>query len=75
MTKKKAKTNSVSTEERTFLTIKEICEHTGIALNLTRQIIKDGEFKDFITIGKQNKVMVDRVAFEQFVKSKKHIGN
>ena len=75
MAKKKAKTNSVSTEERTFLTIKEICEHTGIALNLTRQIIKDGEFKDFITIGKQNKVMVDRVAFEQFVKSKKHIGN
>lgn len=74
MAKKKGKTNSIPVEERTFLTIKEVCEYTGIALNLTRQIIKDGEFQDFITVGKQNKVMVDRVAFEQFVKSKKHIG-
>ncbi len=75
MARQKGWTNSIPVEERTFLTIKEVCEYTGIALNLTRKIIKDGEFQDFITVGKQNKVMVDRVAFEQFVKSKKHIGN
>lgn len=75
MARQKGWTNSIPAEERTFLTIKEVSQYTGIGLGVTRQIIKGGEFQDFFTVGKQNKIMVDRVAFEQFVKSKKHIGN
>ena len=73
MAKQKGWTNSIPVQERTFLTQRELGRYTGISYDLVRKYVKDREFEDYITVGKQNKVMVDRVAFENFIKSKKHI--
>ena len=59
--------------EKAFLTIKEAAKYTGIGYGLTKQLILGGEFKGIITVGKQNKVMVNRVAYEQFVQNKGHV--
>lgn len=75
MAKQKGWTHPVAIEDRTFLTLRELSRHTGISYDLVNKYVKDGEFEDFITVGKQNKVMVDRTAFEKYIKSKKHIGN
>lgn len=73
MAKQKGWTNSIPVQERTFLTQRELSRYTGISYDLVRKYVKGGEFEAYITVGKQNKVMVDRIAFENFLKSKKHI--
>ena len=73
MAKQKGWTNSIPVQERTFLTQRELSRYTGISYDLVRKYVKCGEFEDYITVGKQNKVMVDRIAFENFLKAKKHI--
>lgn len=73
MAKQKGWTNSIPVQERTFLTQRELSRYTGISYDLVRKYVKDREFEDYITVGKQNKVMVDRIAFENFLKAKKHI--
>lgn len=73
MAKQMGWTNPIPAGERTFLSMREVGRYTGISYDLVRKYVKDKEFEDYITVGKQNKVMVDRVAFENFIKSKKHI--
>lgn len=65
--------NPVPLCERKYLTKKEAGNYTGIGLRRMTEIISAGEFQDYIVIGKQRKVMVDRVAFEEFLKNKKYI--
>ena len=60
-------------DQKAFLTLREAARHTGIGYDLTKQLIKGGEFKDIITVGKQNKVLIDRVAYVNFIKNKGHI--
>ena len=59
--------------ERKYLTINDTSAYMGLGVTKLKNIIKGGEFEDYITVGKQNKVMVDRIAFENFLKAKKHI--
>lgn len=65
MAKQKGWTNSIPVQERTFLTMRELGRYTGISYDLVKKYVKGGEFEDYITVGKQNKVMVDRIAFEK----------
>lgn len=65
--------NPVPLYERKFLTRKEAANYTGIGLIKTTDIIKSGEFNDYIVVGKQHRIMVDRVAFENFLKEKKYV--
>ncbi len=73
MAKQRGWTNSIPAQERTFLTLRELGRYTGISYDLVKKCVKNREFEDYITVGKQNKVMVDRIAFENFIKAKKHI--
>lgn len=59
--------------ERKYLSMKDTAGYMGLGFTKVKEIIRGGEFTEYITIGKSNKVMVDRVAFEQFVKDKGHI--
>ena len=60
----------VPMNEKVFLSIKDMSEHMGLGTDLIRDIVSRDDFKDFILIGKQRKVMIDRVAFENYVKEK-----
>lgn len=60
-------------DQKAFLTLKEAAKHTGIGYDLTKQLVKGGEFKDYITVGKQNKLLVDRVAYVDFIKQKGYV--
>ena len=73
MAKQMGWTNPIPAGERTILTMREVGRYTGISYDLVRKYVKDREFEDYITVGRQHKVMVDRIAFENFIKSKKHI--
>ena len=73
MAKQKGWTNSIPVQERTFLTQRELSRYTGISYDLVRKYVKGGEFKEYITVGKSNKVMIDRAAFEKWVVEKGHI--
>lgn len=66
-------TTPIPATERTFITMKELAKCSGLSYDLVKKYVLDGEFEDYITVGKQNKVMVDRVVFEKHIKSKKHI--
>ena len=58
----------------TFLTMKELSKETGISYDLVRKYVRDNDdFDDYITVGKQNKIMVDYEAFVKYVKEMKHI--
>ena len=65
--------NPVPMNQRKYLSMKEAGQYTGIGLDRMKQIKKDGEFTKYITVGKQNKVLIDRVAFEQWLEEKGHI--
>lgn len=65
--------NPLPYAERKYLSMKEMGQYMGIGLNRMKQIKKDGEFTDYITVGKQGKVMIDRAAFEQWIKEKGYI--
>ena len=65
--------NPVPMNQRKYLSMKEAGQYTGIGLDRMKQIKKDGEFTKYITVGKQNKVLIDRVAFEQWLEEKCHI--
>lgn len=65
--------NPVPFGERTFLTQKDLANHTGIGISCIRKIMSGGEFQDYVVVGKQHKIMVDRAAFEKFIKDKKYI--
>ena len=66
-------TNPIPVEKRQYITVKELAAHTGIGVDCIKSIVKGGEFQDFIIVGKQNKVMIDHVAFGKYVKAKRHI--
>lgn len=65
--------NPIPLGERKYLTKKETSHYTGIGIRKIIDIINSGEFEDVIYIGKQHRVMIDRVAFEEFLKSKKYL--
>lgn len=65
--------NPVPLYERKYLTKKEAANYTGIGLRRMIDILNSGEFEDYIVLGKQHKIMVDRVAFEEYLKNKKYI--
>ena len=53
--------------------MKDMAGHLGLGFTKVKEIIRGGEFTGFITIGKSNKVMIDRVAFEKWIEEKGHI--
>ncbi len=53
--------------------MKDMDQYMGISLNRIKQMRQDGKFICYITVGKQNKVLVDRVAFEKFIEERGHI--
>lgn len=59
--------------ERKYLTINDTAAYMGLGMTKVKNIIKDREFTEFITVGKSNKVMIDRAAFEKWVVEKGHI--
>lgn len=60
-------------KDRKYLSLKEMCQYTGLGVDKIRQIINDGVFTKFFTVGKQNKLMIDRVAFEEWIETIDHI--
>ena len=68
-----AGTAGVPLAERKYLTVKDTSAHMGLGITLIKHIIKGGEFTGFITVGKSNNVMIDRVAFEKWVEEKGHV--
>ena len=48
-------------------------QYTGIVLTRIKKMKQDGEFDCYITVGKQNKVLIDRVAFEKLLEERGHI--
>lgn len=63
----------LSLGERKYLTINDTAAYMGLGMTKVKNIIKDREFTEFITVGKSNKVMIDRAAFEKWVVEKGHI--
>lgn len=59
--------------QRKYLSMKDMAGHLGLGFTKVKEIIRGGEFTGFITIGKSNKVMIDRVAFEKWIEEKGHI--
>ena len=59
--------------ERKYLTVNDTSAYMGLGVTKLKNIIKGGEFKDYITVGKSNKVMIDREAFEKWVVEQGHI--
>ena len=47
--------------ERKYLSMKDMAGHLGLGFTKVKEIVRGGEFTGFITIGKSNKVMIDRV--------------
>ena len=59
--------------ERKYLSMKDMAGHLGLGFTKVKEIVRGGEFTGFITIGKSNKVMIDRVAFEKWIEERGHI--
>ena len=73
MAKPKGWEDTTPLNEKGFLTMKEAAKYTGIGYQLTKQLILSGEFPDIITVGKQNRVLVDKNSYMEFLKQKGHV--
>ena len=68
-----AGTAGVPLKDRKYLTVKDMSAHMGLGIIMIKNIIKGGKFKDYITVGKSKKVMIDCEAFEKWVVEQGHI--